>query len=193
MANCDWGRPCDCKDCRTTNFEIQCPHCSFQNSVSYERTSLGIETDRKGIQYYEFQEQTEPVQTLDCYKCNNTIHNVPYYEKLDEDRCKYKLELENAATCEKCGVKEEKHLWTTKNIKVNERNLCIRCAEPEVKSKTLDPSDSNNKYIWDYRKLEFQLDKVKVKCIKCGKARFMNPENAWKTTCLPCYKRNKNY
>jgi hypothetical protein len=111
MPSCDWGRPCDCIECRTKIFSIICPACSFKNTVSYVREVEGYYTDRDGIGYYEFIEKSTPLKTLNCYKCKCLIKDVPYYEKIEEEINKREL---NAKVCAICGIKDTEFMFPFK-------------------------------------------------------------------------------
>ncbi len=52
-----------------------------------------------------------------------------------------------------------------------------------------DPSNDNEKYEFDRRKLRWVLKKVKVECLDCGKKRWVNVENRWKTRCITCFNK----
>ncbi|KAK3947969.1 hypothetical protein QBC32DRAFT_69541 [Pseudoneurospora amorphoporcata] len=49
--NCDWGRPCNCSECREAAREPICEICKV-NSTAYQSESLG--RDRKGVLGYHF-------------------------------------------------------------------------------------------------------------------------------------------
>jgi len=53
MPNCDWGKPCECSECRTYE-AIACPQCSFENIVEIVYDVANYFRDRKGLGYYEF-------------------------------------------------------------------------------------------------------------------------------------------
>lgn len=122
MPNCDWGRPCDCKDCRKEVLTIECPYCSFNNKVSYLRNSAGLIMDRKGLSDYQFVEHTEPRKEMNCFKCKKLILNTPYYEKLEAHLCELEL---NAKNCEVCGVKSTETFFPLREK--NGKTLCRNC------------------------------------------------------------------
>ncbi len=96
MPNCDWGRPCDCKECRTVYKNIDCPNCGFTNVVAIVRETVGYVTDRKGISSYEFAISNEPVKDLLCFKCKHLIEKVGYYSEIAQHANKQNLFRENA-------------------------------------------------------------------------------------------------
>lgn len=83
MPNCYWGKPCSCIDCRKKIFSILCNSCGFETSVSYIMNDHREATDRKGIFSYEFQERTDKISEINCYKCGNHMTGVSYFEKIE--------------------------------------------------------------------------------------------------------------
>jgi predicted RNA-binding Zn-ribbon protein involved in translation (DUF1610 family) len=73
MPNCDWGRPCDCKDCRTTYEKVACPNCGFQKTISIVRDTIGFSTDNKGIGGYEFANPKNSLENINCEKCGHSL------------------------------------------------------------------------------------------------------------------------
>lgn len=99
MPNCDWGDPCDCKDCRMVVHNVKCPKCEFETTVSYITNAVG-NTDRKGIFYYTIIKREERDKGLNCYKCNYPMTNVPYYEEVHTEYNERKL---NERFCTQCN------------------------------------------------------------------------------------------
>jgi hypothetical protein len=194
MPNCDWGRPCNCIDCRTDRFKVDCPHCGFSNALKVVGGSE-YHTDRKGMGYYEF---TYPNGTKDlvCYHCSKVITGVRYYDDYDKQVCESNLLLHqnklNGLVCCSCGAVEGEYgglsiFKRTKLIKFENRLYCQNCIDDVAKNKIPDPSNENEKYIFDGEKLKWELHKVKIECPSCHKKRWLNAENRWKTMCKKCY------
>jgi hypothetical protein len=196
MPNCDWNRPCDCIECRTIYDAVVCPKCGFKNTVSIVRNVKGYSTDNKGLGGYDFEVPTEPLKDLKCYKCGYTIEKVNYYTKIEERFCKRELEREtainNGKVCSECGKVEDIDYSATEYVKLQKKDgslLCQQCLAAWIKRETPDPSNENEKYLFDNKQYKWILDKVKKACIDCGKKRWLNVENQWKVRCESCYKR----
>ncbi|MEK5393988.1 hypothetical protein NSQ59_27190 [Margalitia sp. FSL K6-0131] len=191
MPNCDWGRPCDCKDCRTDHFSVICPHCGFKNALKVIGNAE-LKTDKKGRSGYEF---TYPSGTKDliCYSCSKGIPDVRYYDDYNEYICKNNIKLHqnklNGLVCSSCGVTdgELKGIKFVKLIKFDNKLYCQECIIDEGIKKFPDPSNENEKYIFNGGKLKWELHKVRVTCPSCHKKRWLNAENRWKTKCKKCY------
>lgn len=197
MSNCDWGRPCDCKECRTDQFNVLCPHCGFSNSLKVEAISSNYITDRKGIGGYEF---TYPkgIKDLFCYNCSKVIPDVPYYDDHNEYLCEKNLKIHqnklNGLVCSSCGAVEGEWKGTTITIlaevkleKLDNELYCQTCIIDVGSKKIPDPSNENEKYIFNGEKLKWELHKVRIICPSCHKKRWLNAENKWKTMCKKCY------
>lgn len=68
MANCDFGNPCDCSDCRTTYIKINCPICISEHTIAVVRESKWV-VDRKGIGEYSFIESELTKDQMTCTAC----------------------------------------------------------------------------------------------------------------------------
>jgi len=198
MPNCDWNRPCDCIECRTIYDAVICPECGFKNSISIVRNVKGYSTDRKGLGSYDFEIPTEPLKDLTCYKCGYLIEKRNYYTKIESSFCEKELEREkainNGRVCSECGKVEGVDYSTTEYVKLQEkdgRQFCQQCLAHRIKREMPDPSNENEKYIFDKKQCKWVLEKVKKACVVCGKKRLLNVENQWKTQCNNCY-RGKN-
>jgi len=51
MPNCDWGRPCNCRECTEMNRRDKCDICNESKTIL---THSQYEMDRKGRSSYEF-------------------------------------------------------------------------------------------------------------------------------------------
>ncbi|MGE7924742.1 hypothetical protein ACQKND_16385 [Viridibacillus arvi] len=193
MPNCDWGRPCDCLDCRTSTIRVLCPHCGFNNALSV----IGYSTfsiDRKGVGGYDF---TVPTGTkdLDCYCCSKVIPDVSYYDSYNEAICENNLKIHNnklnGLVCDSCGAAEGEN----KGQGIHEVNLnkldnelyCQTCIIDVGSKKIPDPSNENEKYIFQGETVKWILHKVKITCPTCRKKRWLKAENKWKKECKKCY------
>ncbi|MGD6815488.1 hypothetical protein ACQCVE_00240 [Metabacillus sp. 113a] len=186
MPNCDWGRPCNCLDCRTNRFSIHCEACGFDTMVSYVMSEVGGHTDKKGMFSYEFKEQTEKYSEINCFKCGEYKNNVPYFEKIEVDINNSRL---NQRTCVACGVKE---LETFRKIKYKvwkNETFCTGCVEKQFMSEVPNPSTNEKVFKVDTSNMKYILEKVKIPCNTCGRQRWLNVENQWKKQCTSCYKK----
>src|SRR5262249_48208675 len=145
MPNCDWGRPCDCRECRTKARVEICPHCGFKNTVELVGTAE-FKTDRKGIGYYEISYPNGPAIDLKCRKCEREICAVPYYTGVDEHRCKEQLQHDaisaTAKPCSRCATAVKWSLEGYRAIELMsylEEFLCRECLEKAVEADTPDP------------------------------------------------------
>ncbi|MCM3603195.1 hypothetical protein M3175_20870 [Robertmurraya korlensis] len=195
MPNCDFGGPCDCLDCRTDQFSVKCPHCEFSNDLtvvghaSYTR-------DKKGTSGYVF---SYPTRTKDliCYSCSKVIPGVRYYDSYNETMCQRNLKIEqdklNGFTCSSCDATEGELKgpliggFIVKLIKYENKLYCESCIVDIGRKKIPDPSNNNEKYIFNGKTLKWELYKVKISCPSCHKNRWLNAENRWKTMCKKCY------
>ncbi|MCU5202951.1 hypothetical protein [Bacillus paranthracis] len=191
MPNCDWGRPCDCKDCRTDQFSIICSHCGFNNVLNV-LGSAELKSDKKGSSGYEF---TYPSGTkeLNCYCCSKIIPDVRYYDGYNEYICKINIKLYqnklNGLVCSSCGVidGELKGIKFVKLIKFDNKLYCQKCIIDAGVKKIPNPSNENEKYVFNGEKLKWELHKIRIPCPSCHKKRWLNAENRWKTLCKKCY------
>jgi len=198
VPNCDFGRPCDCIDCRTIYEHIKCPKCNFKNYVTVIRKAE-YEVDRKGIGAYYFTIPTEPIKDLNCFKCGFLIKKVGYYSDVDNDANKREIEREErikqGRICAECQQVEEMDFDARFGRVIlkekNGKNLCQKCYAEVIKNEIPDPSSDTEKYYFDEKELEWILEKIKISCEVCGKERWLNAENHWKKKCLKCYRENK--
>jgi hypothetical protein len=199
MPNCDWGRPCSCIECRTIYHKIICPNCSFSNTIEILRNVNGYSIDRKGLEGYDFSIPTEPIKDLQCYKCGYLIEKVGYYTEISLDSCKQDLErekaIEDGKVCSKCNTVEGfDYCFGVEKVKLKIKDgvfLCQKCLSEIVKKETPDPSNENEKYVFDEKESKWKLNKIKKECVDCGKKRWLNVENQWKTQCINCYRKIK--
>lgn len=109
MANHDFNRPCNCRECREESRVVTCPSCQEVYKVVTERSSEFI-TDRKGISDYIFSAPVEPEKTLTC-ECGHVIPSVGYYTYIDvrgsEIIREKKERLKAAPKCSGCGLAED--------------------------------------------------------------------------------------
>ncbi len=196
MANHDFNRPCDCRECRTISFVVACPHCAFENLVLVVQESHW-ETDRKGIGYYSFTLPNKIGKDFDCFKCGSLVQNTRYFDEIDTELCKTKLErqdaIERREVCTRCGavkgydyskgiIEKVDQLYTIDN-----ENLCKSCYGDYLAETSPDPSDADNRYTFNRRTFKWELARVRRACSVCGKIRWLNVKNAWKAKCSKCY------
>ncbi|WP_163860357.1 hypothetical protein [Paenibacillus elgii] len=196
MPNHDFNRPCDCRECSRDSKQIVCPACNTCHVVIIDRIPEWS-TDRKGFTGVEFRTPEEPNQTLICPDCGHTIKGTGYYTAYDAQETKrireYLAKKAAAAKCRICGKIEgiDRAEGFFEEIRLAEKDgltLCQSCLADRVQMETPDPSDATRKFIFDRRALYWKLDKIKVPCAKCGKQRWLNATNQWKSLCLPCYR-----
>ena len=195
MSNCDWGRPCTCRECRTRYRTEACPSCGFQNVVELEGSGE-IKTGRKGLAYADITMPTGDPKELICFKCGYVIQGVEFYTRVSVDSCRSKVqrvEIEKTATpCDGCHEKVE---FTTEGYipvaltEYDGHHYCKKCLPGQVKNNSPDPSSEDEKYVFNNHELKWIIAKVRLKCEVCGKPRWLNYENRWKTKCMACYKK----
>lgn len=195
MPNCDWGKPCTCRECRTTHRNEVCPKCGFENVVELEGKGE-IKTDRKGMNYAEITMPTGSPMNLQCAKCDYIISNVEFYTRVDVLACKENLrrdEIDNTSQpCDDCSARLQYAVGNYEPIELfkhHDKNICRRCLSKAIKSENHDPSNSNEKYEFDDLTSKWVISKIKVTCESCNRPRWLNYENRWKTLCLACYKK----
>lgn len=186
MPNCDWGKPCNCIDCRTNRFSIPCEARGFRTVVSYIMTEIGGTTDRKGLFSYNFEERTEENSEIDCYKCGHHMTGVPYYEKIEEHA--NELEL-NKKICSECGIEEYQTLKIISFKQWENKTVCFDCVEKKLIDELPNPSTSDRKFKIDVKTEKYVLDSVMIPCVTCGRKRWLKAENQWKKQCMNCYKK----
>lgn len=198
MSSCDFGRPCDCRECRRIDDTIICPHCYFENFVSVD----GIpnwETDRKGFSGVSFTKPNSPIRDLTCYQCNTLIRDAGVFDNLRIEVMERKIgrqkAIEQGDICVSCKKVEgyDDFFWRRKE-KYTERDgkkFCHSCYALVVEKDMPNPSDDKSKYEFDKNKLEWVLRKVKKPCVRCQKKRWLNVENGWKKLCSSCYQHIK--
>lgn len=196
MPNCDWNRPCDCRDCREIIETHICPNCQFPNKVSIDRNARWVE-DRKGIGGYMFDVPTSPIKDLDCYSCGHHMAAVGYYTSVHERLCEQEKEhadlIRAGKVCAGCNKIEGIDWGFRGRIKLrvfNGKQLCETCVVDAVKQDNPDPSDAANKFTFDEAKLEWILDRVKIACSTCTKSHWVKvAERSWRKQCKSCYSR----
>lgn len=196
MANHDFNRPCDCRECRSTTRQIFCPACKACHVVEIDRIPEW-KTDRKGMSYVDFQTPEASEQSLVCVDCGHNIEGIDYYTRYDaagtRSAREYLKKKAEAEKCQECGKLEDID-WATgflEMIRLTERDgakLCQSCLADKVQMETPDPSDEAQKFVFDRRALTWNLDKVKVPCVKCGRQRWLNAKNKWRNLCGPCFR-----
>lgn len=196
MPNCDWGKPCDCRECRTKEMVVVCPSCNFENVVEVEGKGHVV-TGRKGMWSYEFTYPEGQDMTLGCFRCDHMIRNVKTYTSVSTGKCERNLQkdqIENTAVpCDQCGAKIDSDYNGFYPVDLKEYGnslLCIECYSKAIELDTPDPSNDLKKYYFDDKTLTYVLDKVKVPCEECGKYRWLKAENTWKKKCLNCYRKS---
>ncbi|WP_217560139.1 hypothetical protein [Paenibacillus sp. GbtcB18] len=201
MPNCDWNRPCDCRDCREIIETHVCPSCQFPNKVSVIRNAYWEEDKKHGGGYYLFVNPKTPVKDLICYECGDPMKEVGYYTSIHEDFCKNQKEraklIKDERYCVNCDKLEELDFDFYGRVKLtlyNQLNLCRSCLIDAVKVENPDPSNATNKFKFDPSKLIWALYRVKVTCTTCESAYWVNSdEQSWRKQCKKCYgsKRGK--
>lgn len=130
---------------------------------------------------------------LDCFKCHCIIQNVPFYTSRSEYRCQANLEKEktliNSKACDVCGEKI-KCYQQIELFEYEKKFLCRQCLAKELERNTPNPSNTEEKYEFDAKELKWVLTKIRKKCVNCGRLRWLNSENSWKTQCSKCYNHN---
>lgn len=90
MPNCDWGRPCDCRDCTDMHRREICDICNNNKTII---THSQYEVSRKGIGYYDFTNYCQK-----CWKEKEVKDEIERQKKQEEQRKKrekrIKLEAE---------------------------------------------------------------------------------------------------
>lgn len=191
MSNCDFGSPCDCKDCRTTHNTIICPSCEFENVVRILRNSKLVY--EKGCADYSFSIPSGPSKDLSCFRCSSLIQNVGYYTEIDDRICERNLEIilarEAGRECSICKSIEG-DFKALKNVVLHQRYdmlLCQDCLCIKVKVELPNPSTETLKYEFDNKELKWQPVRIKQACISCGQMRWLSYNNKWKKKCQKCF------
>jgi hypothetical protein len=197
MPNCDWNRPCDCRDCREIIETHVCPSCQFKTKVSIDRIARWEDDKKHGGGGYLFDVPTSPIKDLSCYSCGHHMAAVGYYTSVHERFCQQEKERADliragrfCVSCEKVeGIDFGFSTWI-KLRDLNGRTLCESCLVEAAQLEKPDPADAANKYTFDRSKLEWILDRVKLACGTCGKSHWVNVgEQSWRKQCKACYKR----
>lgn len=197
MPNCDWNRPCDCRDCREIIKTHICPSCQFPNKVSIDRITRWEDDRKHEGGGYMFEIPTSPIKDLTCYGCGHHMAAVGYYTSVHERFCeqeKERIDLIRAGkVCSNCNKIERIDWGFRGRIKLqafNGRQLCETCVVDAVKQDNPDPSDTVNKFTFDESKLEWILDRVKIACETCSKLHWVKmTEQSWRRQCMSCYSR----
>lgn len=194
MSNCDFGSPCDCRECRTAQRTEVCPMCAFENVVEIEGTAHFF-VNRKGMRDVDYTYPEGPPMDLTCRKCGHTILGVAYFTQVAESVCDAHLQRNRvAATATPCSNCAEKVRYSFEGYRPIEltnyrmQRLCSKCLAKAVYADTPDPSDDFRKYVFSQNTLRWELSKIRMCCMECGKARWLNAVNAWKTRCISCYR-----
>jgi hypothetical protein len=137
-----------------------------------------------------------PLRDLSCRKCGSSWE-VSFYSTVDEDACRATLErerVESAATpCNDCGKRVQ---WSSNGISAiplrehGGKKLCLECLAKAIEAETPDPSTDGERYGFNPRTFQWEVVKVKLPCVECGKKRWLNVENRWQTRCGPCYRKS---
>ncbi len=194
MANCDFGSPCDCRECRTAHRNESCAACGFVTTVEIEGT-VTFGRDRKGIRTSEQVSPDGPDMSLACWKCGAVKEGVRFYTAVATSTCVRRAERERleveARPCDGCGTRVEGYPDRAITLREHDsKQLCVNCIAAHVERTTPDPSTSDAKYSFNRRTLKWEEYKRRVACSSCGKARWLNIGNEWKKVCGPCYRAN---
>lgn len=196
MARHDFNQPCDCRECREISKQIICPACNICHVVVIDRIPQWG-TDRKGLTYVDFHIPESPNQTLTCNECGHVIEGAGYFTTYDVARTRqareYLAKKASAEACQGCGKlddidRAEGFLEKVQLTEMNGIKLCQSCLADYIQKETKDPSDDTHKYRFDRRTLSWKLEKIKLPCLKCGRVRWLNADNQWKTLCRSCYR-----
>lgn len=197
MPNCDWGRPCDCRECRTQQRTEVCPQCGFKNVIELVGSAAWVVED-KGIGGYHVTYPSGPAMDLTCRKCHQIIHNVDFFTGIDEYACERQLQHDRVAAiaekCSRCGESVEFKIEGYEPIELvdyNSERLCRGCHEKAVEKDTPDPSDRSRKFRFNRHTLKWEVHKIFTECAQCRKRYWVNSENAWKRLCLNCFKASR--
>lgn len=68
MSNCDFGSPCDCSECRSSNMEVKCPKCKKKHVIKVRREAKWT-VGRKGDGDYTFLDPELSKNEMICEKC----------------------------------------------------------------------------------------------------------------------------
>ncbi len=195
MANHDFNRPCDCRDCREWPKHIECPICKEIHVVVIDRSAVWT-TDKHGFTGVDFNDPVGPDKPISC-ECGHSIEGVGYYSRYDKEATintrAYQAERAAASKCAVCdsleGIDRVKGFFEMTKLTMKDGvQLCQKCLSDRVQLETPDPSDEKNKYIFNRKLLSWELDKVKDPCIRCGKSRWLKANNRWKSLCTTCFK-----
>ncbi|PKQ89352.1 hypothetical protein CXK86_20080 [Paenibacillus sp. BGI2013] len=193
MANHDFNKPCDCKECSTSRRHDICPACGNVHVFSIVCSSAW-ETDRKGFTYVDFTEPSGPKIDFQC-PCGHEFQVKHYSNYEPHKTLAVNEERERkaaAARCDSCGKIEGFDLglkaWDRISLEsFDNQQLCQVCIAKRVLETTPDPTDEDNKYTFDHSKRQYILEKVRITCPDCGKRRWLNASNAWRKRCKSCY------
>lgn len=97
----------------------------------------------------------------------------------------------NGFVCNSCGAAEgetkEQGIHEVKLITFENEFYCQTCIIDIGSKKIPDPSNENEKYIFQAETVTWELHKVKITCPSCKKKRWLKAENKWKKECKKCY------
>ncbi|HEC38038.1 hypothetical protein LCGC14_1689800 [marine sediment metagenome] len=110
MPNCDWGSPCDCRECTDMHRRDICDICNKNKTII---THSQYEMDRKGMSYYEF--------TNYCQIC--------WKEKKKKDEIKVKKEQEEQRKKDKKTANLETKLEKLENEPIPIKHAVIKFRE----------------------------------------------------------------
>ncbi len=80
MPNCDWGRPCNCRECTEMNRKEICDICIENKTII---THSQYEMGRKGISYYRFINYCQK-----CWDEKKKKDEIERQKELEEERKK---------------------------------------------------------------------------------------------------------
>ncbi|GAB1305129.1 hypothetical protein ACVA6F_08840 [Bacillus altitudinis] len=198
MPNCDWGKPCECKECRTKSFDVKCPKCNFNNSLEVEADFWEYSIDKNNLGDYNFS-YPQTKKDLVCYACSYLIIDVPFFNNYNKSRCENRLKLieniKQGRFCNCCNVVEGdiKGCFSKIELLKHDNNLyCKACLADFLLKENPDPSNSQEKYEFDKVELKWKKNKIKVQCPKCNKNRWLKAEHSWRKMCKNCYFLSKS-
>ncbi len=93
MPNCDWGRPCDCRECTDMHRRDICDICNENKTII---THSQYEIDRKGMGYYEFINYCQK-----CWKGKKKKDEIEKQKEQEERRKKEEKRVKLEAKLEK--------------------------------------------------------------------------------------------
>lgn len=199
MANHDWGRACDCRECMTDFVDVPCPSCGTPVTLTFVYDG-GWERDNKGMSYPARILPRGLPRLIPCFSCKQEFATDTNFESFSYSTALRKIGRDAAITegrtCVRCNAVEkfDRRPHSSEAISLTEIAsglVCQGCYAVAVQENVPDPSTEDERYEFDPRVAKWVLRKIRRICVDCGTTRWLGAGNSWRPRCDSCFRKSR--